>query len=193
MDTPEEDDALVAVESAGKLANIPPRTLRHWISTGKLPATAGVRGKLVRMGDVRRIAVLTGRDVGNVGNVPDVAGDFAGGKPGKIAESPVTVDWIDAEEALPPLPASGGITASARSQLESIRDEWLQPLITQIAELSRENGRLEERESVATQRAQAAEQARRDEADQADQLVNLLEDRIRELERMMGDREDRQT
>jgi len=86
----------------------------------------------------------------------------------------------------------GEVSPSARSQLETIRDEWLQPLIDQIGALQFDNGRLTaERDAAARTQAVAererleAEQTRRDDASQADQLVNLLEDRIRELERRL--------
>jgi len=75
------------------------------------------------------------------------------------------------------------VSPSARSQMESIRDEWLRPLIDQIAEKSELIGALRTERNLATAARDAAERARRDEAHQADQLVNLLEDRIRELER----------
>ncbi len=57
----------VTVATAADLAGVPARTLRYWIETGKLPAIAGKHGRLVRLGDVREIASLTGKD-GNLGN-----------------------------------------------------------------------------------------------------------------------------
>ncbi len=54
------------------------------------------------------------------------------------------------------------VPARASAQLEAIRDEWLQPLVTRIEELSRENGRLQaERDQAARERdALAVEVAR---------------------------------
>ena len=60
MDDP---DAMVPVGLASHLAGIPERTLRNWVAAGKLPAIDGPRGKLVRLGDVRALAELTGRSV----------------------------------------------------------------------------------------------------------------------------------
>jgi DNA-binding transcriptional MerR regulator len=53
----------VAIESAGKLLGVSPRTIRYWITTGKLTATAGKRGRLVDVGDVRRIMAVAGREL----------------------------------------------------------------------------------------------------------------------------------
>lgn len=55
------DDEFVTVGNAAAVAGIPERTLRYWITNGKLPATSGKRGKLVRMGDVWHLAELTGK------------------------------------------------------------------------------------------------------------------------------------
>lgn len=89
---------------------------------------------------------------------------------------------MDTDTPVPPV----SVSPSARSQLESIRDEWLQPLIDQIAEKSELIGALRTERNLATAARDAAERARRDEAGQADQLVNLLEDQIRELEAQLG-------
>ncbi len=155
----------VAVEVAGKATGIPARTLRYWISTGKLAAIAGKRGKLVSMGEVARIAQLTGKSPGNAEPLPAEAATSAtsssGNLAGKIAD-----------------PAAGGALVSdlARQQLATIRDEWLAPLIARMGELERENGRLEaERDAqvnmIAELRRRAevaeAEVARRQEVEAA--------------------------
>ena len=50
-------------------------------------------------------------------------------------------------------PPSGAVSPAARSQLEAIRDEWLQPLIDQIRDAERTIGRLEaERDQAAQER-----------------------------------------
>ncbi len=83
----------VTVATAADLAGVPARTLRYWVETGKLPAIAGKHGRLVRLGDVREIASLTGKD-GNLGNsfAAVAAGkvtataDLAGNLAAKVAE-----------------------------------------------------------------------------------------------------------
>lgn len=142
----------VAVESAGKRAGISPRTLRHWIATGKLPAIAGKRGKLVSIAEVRRLALLTGKTVGNPddppGNPATSADPLAEDVAGNLADN--------ADAAL--------VTDTARQRLATIRDEWLQPLIDRIGELERQGGRLEAerdaaREEVADLRERLAQAA----------------------------------
>ncbi len=122
----------VAVEVASKATGIPARTLRYWISTGKLAAIAGKRGKLVSMGEVERIAQLTGKSPGNAEPLPAEAATSADASPGNLAGRIAD-------------PAEGGALVSnlARQQLATIRDEWLAPLIARMGELERENGRLE--------------------------------------------------
>jgi DNA-binding transcriptional MerR regulator len=55
---------LVAVSVAARSTGKHSRTLRYWISNGKLPATRGKGGMLVNLDDVRRIAALTGNENG---------------------------------------------------------------------------------------------------------------------------------
>ncbi len=55
---------LVSVATAARSTGKHSRTLRYWISNGKLPATRGNGGMLVHMDDVRRIAALTGNENG---------------------------------------------------------------------------------------------------------------------------------
>lgn len=79
-------------------AGVPARTLRYWVETGKLPAIAGKYGRLVRLGDVREIMAMTGKD-GHLGkSVAEVAAgkvtataDFAGNLAAEVAEGSRTV------------------------------------------------------------------------------------------------------
>ncbi len=118
------------VESAGNAAGISPRTLRSWIAGGKLPATKGPRGRLVKLTDVLAMAEMTGKrpapvrqSLGSAGN-PAASADISAGN---IADE-TTVD----------------VSPAARSQLEAIRDEWLQPLVNQLRDAERSIGRLEQ-------------------------------------------------
>ena len=168
MDTQRDPNELVSVEHAATLTGIPARTLRNWIAAGQLPAMAGPRSKLLRLGDVVDAAADHGRPIGQPASQP-----VAGGRP--------AMEELRSDSDR----NSGTVAASARSQLESIRDEWLQPLIDQIAEKSELIGALRTERNLASAARDAAERACRDDASQADQLVNLLEDRIRELERRL--------
>ena len=60
------DDKYVSVAIAADLAGIPARTLRYWVEAKKLATVAGKHGRLVRMGDVDRVARQRGRASGNV-------------------------------------------------------------------------------------------------------------------------------
>jgi hypothetical protein len=61
----------------------------------------------------------------------------------------------------PPTPPSTAISPAARSQLEAIRDEWLQPLVEQLKDQAEQIGRLRERAEIAEGERQAAEEERR--------------------------------
>lgn len=49
------DTDYVTLTGAADAANIPASTLRRWIESGRLPATTGDRGRLVRLADVWRL------------------------------------------------------------------------------------------------------------------------------------------
>jgi hypothetical protein len=66
------------------------------------------------------------------------------------------------QDATHDAPSAVAVNASARAQLEAIRDEWLAPLVDRIGNLERENGRLEAERDELRRRAEAAE-AERDE------------------------------
>lgn len=156
--TPQDDD-LVPVTMAAAMSGIPERTLRRWIARGQLPATAGhgpQRGRRVRLGDVRRLADLTGHAAGHV------------------AERP----------AMPAMPATSAADTSgalaARAQLDAIRDEWLAPLIDRIGALERDAGRLgaeldqaaRERDAAIAERDRLREALERAESRQDDRGVS---------------------
>lgn len=153
MHEPPDPADYIAVESAGKAAGISPRTLRHWVATGKLSAIAGKRGNLVSLREVRRLAALTGKVAGNAEPPPEYPATSAAGVAGNLAES-----LADEPAALAPSDA-------ARANLALVRDEWLAPLVAELRELERENGRLgaerdAARTEVATLRARLAAQDR---------------------------------
>ena len=128
-------DENVPVERAAASTGIPARTLRYWIAHGKLPAVAASRCKLVRLADVRHLADLTGRPLSNGERSSATA----------VATSPAP--------ALPPsLLAASDAVVFAR-----IRDEWVQPLVVQIAYQAECIGQLAERAAQAEGRASEAE------------------------------------
>jgi len=61
--------------------------------------------------------------------------------------------------ATTPAPTAVGVNVNARAQLEAIRDEWLQPLVSTIAEQAERIGRLEQERD--TQAATIADLRRR--------------------------------
>jgi hypothetical protein len=133
------DPEYVAIEHAGRVTGVPARTLRRWAEAGKVPVVAGQRKRLVRLEDVRRLAAMTGHQP----DTADVTGAYAGQATGHVTEG-VAGDNI---------PSPSAVSPAARSQLEAIRDEWLQPLIDQLREAERTIGRLEaERDQAAQER-----------------------------------------
>jgi len=133
------DPDYVAIEVAGRVTGVPARTLRRWAEAGKVPVVAGTRKRLVRLEDVRRLAAMTGHQP----DTADVSGAYAGQATGHVAEGV-------ADDNIPP---AGAVSPAARSQLEAIRDEWLQPLIDQLRGAERTIGRLEaERDQAAQER-----------------------------------------
>ena len=104
----------VAVEAAGKLAGISPRTLRHWIATGKLPAIPGKRGKLVRLEEVRRRA--------------EVAEAEAAGLRLRLAEASVpalvVVAGQDATEASPATATASDAHSPVQGLWRRLRRAW---------------------------------------------------------------------
>ena len=67
------------------------------------------------------------------------------------------------------------IEASARSQLEAIRDEWLAPLVAQITEQAEALGRLEAERDQARQSAETAIAARDQLQEERDDLIAVRE------------------
>jgi excisionase family DNA binding protein len=127
-DTDADAATMVTTEEAAHLARVSVRTVRRWIQHGHLPHIETENGKLVSPADLpaARRRASSGRGHGH-------------GQPGRGHVSghdrlDTARDTDTRTVAVPP---------GAAAQLEAIRDEWLQPLVTRIEELSRENGRLE--------------------------------------------------
>ncbi len=121
---------------------MPARTLRRWAQAHKVPVVAGQRGRLVRLEDVRLLAEMTGHRPDTI----DVTGTSAGQATGHMAEGVAGNNTPSSSRAVSP---------AARSQLEAIRDEWLQPLIDQLREAERTIGRLETAHGQAAQERDA--------------------------------------
>ncbi len=148
MSTPHDADEYLSVEMAGQVSGIPPRTLRRWVRAGRLPATEGPRGKLVRLGDALTLAELTGRQ-----SVTDRPSDgqsanpatYAGQVTGQVSDS----TGVDDQESVTSVHPTA-ISPAARSQLEAIRDEWLAPLVDRIQSQAERIGRLEAERDALT-------------------------------------------
>ena len=124
------DPEYVAIEYAGRVTGVPARTLRRWAEAGKVPVIAGQRKRLVRLEDVRRMAIMTGHQPDNA----EMAGASAGGHAGHVA-----ADVVDDNTA----PPAAALATTPRAYLDEVRDQWLQPLIDQLREAERTIGRLE--------------------------------------------------
>ena len=78
-ETPTVDgDEYVTMASAADIAGIPVKTLRHWVDSGRLAATAGQRGRLVRLADVRYLVAGDGTSPTNGAATPDSTPTSAG-------------------------------------------------------------------------------------------------------------------
>jgi hypothetical protein len=122
----------VATRLAAAETGIPERTLRNWIKGGKLAATQGDRGYLVRVSDVRRVAAIAGRDPAILkGGKRD-----AGGKAADVAasESSAIVPAGEIERAMVPiverlealaaeLGRERGLREAAEAERDRLRDE----------------------------------------------------------------------
>ncbi len=150
MSTPHDADEYLSVEMAGQVSGIPPRTLRRWVRAGRLPATEGPRGKLVRLGDALALAELTGRQSATdrpSDGQSDNPATYAGHVTGHVSDSLIEDHQESAISG-----HTAAISPAARSQLEAIRDEWLAPLIDRIQSQAERIGRLEaERDALAAE------------------------------------------
>jgi hypothetical protein len=165
-----QDDQL-SVEAAGKVVGISPRTLRSWIVHGKLPATGGQRGKLVRLADV--IAVAR-EESGDSPHPHDDHGNGFGAHGSGVA--------LLKTAAAPPNPFEGF--------LEELRDGVIWPLAERVEVLARENGRLAaERDAAILAREEVAARYGTDNRF-VDRLVELLQGELDAARRRIAELEE---
>jgi excisionase family DNA binding protein len=156
-------DQYVTVGNAATATGVSERTLRYWIKSGKLPATGGKRGRLVRLADVEALADFTG-------NTPATSGNLAG--------SAVTTAG-NTDNGNPDTLTAGNATAIAsdqgRQQLAVIRDTLLAPLIaqndrlvTQVTEQAETIGHLRAERDELRAQLEALQAPTRDENNQED-------------------------
>jgi excisionase family DNA binding protein len=155
-----DDAEFLSVESAGSALGVSSRTIRSWIAAGKLPAIAGHRGRLVRRADVLHIGVLTGR-LADDADMPD---DSANASRPAAERRPIVGE------------------RAGQEQLETIREEWLQPLIRQIAEQAAALGRVTaERDALRDQLAE------RDDPREIERLREARDTLRRDVERLRAE------
>src|SRR5829696_8895939 len=99
------DPEYVAIEYAGRVTGVPARTLRRWAEAGKVPVAAGQRKRLVRLEDVRRMAIMTGHQP----DTAEMAGTSAGGHAGHVA-----ADVVDDNMSSP----LGAVATTPRAYLD---------------------------------------------------------------------------
>jgi len=129
-----DPDEYLSVEVAGQVAGIPPRTLRRWVLAGRVSATEGPRGKLVRLGDVHALAETTGRPL---------AGQWPEGAPATDADQVAEMAGHDSAMAGHATATGAGVD--------------LAPLVELVAGLHQENRQLAEAAAVWQVRAMQAE------------------------------------
>lgn len=154
----------LSARAAADLLGVNERTIRRWLTEGRISAPK-VRGAYRFDPDEieRARLVLLGEDeAGNIiieADAPDTTGSER--TPGHARSDRTAAD--------------AALSTSARFQLESIRDEWLQPLITQLKDQAEEIGRLKEAESRERARADAAEEDAEHLREEIDALRGLSE------------------
>jgi DNA-binding transcriptional MerR regulator len=125
-DTDTDTVTLVTTDVAAHLVGVSARTVRRWIQHGSLPAGAGANSQLVSPADLpaakRAAGHRRGHDHGHGHRRTDTATD--------------SVTNADT--------SAMAVSPAARSQLEAIRDEWLQPLVDRLGDAERNIGRLEQ-------------------------------------------------
>lgn len=117
-----DGNAHVTVATAADLAGVPARTLRYWVETGKLPAIAGKHGRLVRLGDVREIVAMTGKD-GNLGN------GLAAVAAGKVTATADLAGTLAAEGA-----EGSRTVAPERGDAAALMQEMVRQVVAPLAE-----------------------------------------------------------
>jgi excisionase family DNA binding protein len=120
----------MSARAAADALGINERTVRRWLDEGRLRAPK-VRGAYrIEVAEVERARlVLLGED--ERGNA--------------VVEAPRPDTGHDRTTRADRAAAPAMLSVPARTQLDLIRDEWLQPLIAQIREQAEAMGRLEER------------------------------------------------
>jgi len=160
----------LSARAAAEALGINERTVRRWLDEGKISAPK-VRGAYRFDPDEierARLALIGEDESGNViieAKQPDTGG------PNRVPGH----DRTDRADRSAADAAAAALSVSARSQLESIRDEWLQPLVEQLKDQAEEIGQLKE--------------AERRERDRADAAVQDAEDLRAEIDALRASRE----
>ena len=149
----------VSTGQAAKLAGVSARTVRRWIEKGYLPAQQTARGWLVSPSDLPA-ASAAARQAEEESHVLDARSAVL---PDGLRDIRLKQDGHgDTRTDGPTEPHSHPIqlvSDAARQQLEAIRDEWLAPLIVQLRELERENGKLQAERDGLHERLRQYEEA----------------------------------
>ena len=170
-----DEQQYIAVSVASKMTGIPERTIRHWVTSGKLAAMAGERGRLVRLDDVYRLAVMIGKLPGPLPgfSVAETVAGTTATSPGNLAGETTVAD----------------IAPSTERQLEVIRDTLLRPQLEvierqqeRIAELEREAGRMTAERDALQRRIAIQEEAAILEREQIQAERDALEARVHALQ-----------
>ncbi len=149
----------VSTGQAAKLVGVSARTVRRWIEKGYLPAQQTARGWLVSPGDLPA-ASAAARQAEEESHVPDGrsairSDDLRATRSERGGQGDTRLDGPAAPHDHP----VQQVSHAARQQLEAIRDEWLAPLIAQLRELERENGKLQAERDGLHERLRRYEEA----------------------------------
>lgn len=161
----------LSARAAADALGVNERTIRRWLAEGRIAAPK-VRGSYRFAPDEieRARLVLLGED--ESGNTIIEADTHGPERAQTDLNGPErTPGYARTDRSA----ADAALSTSARFQLESIRDEWLQPLIAQIKDQAEEIGRLKEAESRERARADAAEEDAEHLRDEIDALRGLSE------------------
>ena len=143
---------------AARLAGVPARTLRNWVSTGKLAAIRGQRGWLVRLGDIEQIAAMIGSHAATSG--------MAAGMAAEVADEVAATVEDDRERAAIAASVTAIAATERQAQGEALIQQIIAPFVAEQTRLAEALGRVQAERD--TQAETIAELRRRAEVAEAE-------------------------
>jgi len=155
----------VTLTGAADAANIPASTLRRWIENGRLPATTGDRGRLVRLADVWRLV-----------EAPDGAPEQASNGIPERALDQITSPAATAEDMAPPVLAVAPSPARRQRAGPAATAAYMSKLDELYrAQIDSKNGEIATKDELIVELRRRAELAEREAMALAQRLAEARE------------------